>query len=92
MLEKTSAELGPRCTWVGGDIRVAADCEQIVDAALERHGHVDTLLNNAGGQYFAPPRRSRRRAGRRCCALNVDGTLQMTRACVSGRCAQAGEA
>ena len=48
------AEIGPHCTWVSGDIRVPADCERIVDVALERHGRVDTLLNNAGGQYFAP--------------------------------------
>ena len=76
VLEQTSGDLGPRCSWVSGDIRVAADCERIVDVALERHGRVHTLLNNAGPrarrrarERFAAstsrrPRRSRRRAGR----------------------------
>ena len=82
MLEQTSAELGPRCTWVSGDIRSAADCEQIVDAALERHGHVDTLLNNAGGQYFAAAEAITEKGWAAVLRLNVDGTLQMTRACV----------
>lgn len=53
MLEATAAAIGPRCTWVSGDIRETEDCARIVDVALERHGHVDTQLNNAGGQYFA---------------------------------------
>lgn len=53
VLEQTGNALGPQCSWVSGDIRVVADCERIVDVALERHGRVDTLLNNAGGQYFS---------------------------------------
>src|SRR3990170_2005789 len=47
VLEGTAAQIGPRCSWVAGDIRELADCGRIVEAALERHGRVDTLLNNA---------------------------------------------
>jgi NADP-dependent 3-hydroxy acid dehydrogenase YdfG len=53
VLEAAAAQIGSRCTWVSGDIRDAADCAQDRDVALERHGRVDTLLNNAGGQYLA---------------------------------------
>ena len=82
VLEAATAEIGPRCTWVSGDIREAADCARIVDAALERHGHVDTLLNNAGGQYFAPAEAITPKGFAAVQRLNIDGTLQMTQACV----------
>lgn len=82
VLQAAAAEIGPRCTWVCGDIREAADCRQIVDAALERHGHVDTLLNNAGGQYFAPAEAIAPKGFAAVQRLNIDGTVQMTQACV----------
>jgi citronellol/citronellal dehydrogenase len=82
VLEQTSDNLGPQCSWVGGDIRVVADCERIVDAALERHGHVDTLLNNAGGQYFSAAEAITEKGWAAVLRLNVDGTQNMTRACV----------
>lgn len=82
VLEQTAAELGPRCTWVGGDIRSAADCERIVDAALERHGRVDTLLNNAGGQYFSAAEAITQKGWAAVLRLNIDGTQLMTHACV----------
>jgi citronellol/citronellal dehydrogenase len=82
VLEATAAEVGPRCTWARGDIREAADCARIVDAALERHGHVDTLLNNAGGQYFAAAEAITPKGFAAVQRLNIDGTLQMTQACV----------
>jgi len=82
VLEEAAAEIGPRCTWVRGDIREAADCARIVDAALERHGRVDTLLNNAGGQYFAAAEVITPKGWAAVQRLNIDGTLQMTEACV----------
>lgn len=82
VLREAAAQLGRRCTWVGGDIREAADCERIVDVALARHGRVDTLLNNAGGQYFAAAEVITPKGWAAVQRLNVDGTLQMTEACV----------
>jgi len=82
VLERTAAELGPRCSRVTGDIRSAADCERIVDAALERHGRVDTLLNNAGGQYFSAAEAITEKGWAAVLRLNVDGTTTMTRTCV----------
>jgi len=82
VLQAAADEIGPRCTWVAGDIREAADCERIVDVALERHGRVHTLLNNAGGQYFAAAEAITPKGWAAVQRLNVDGTLQMTQACV----------
>lgn len=82
VLEATAAEIGPRCTWVSGDILETEDCARIVDVALERHGHVDTLLNNAGGQGFASAHVITPKGWAAQQRLNIDGTLQMTQACV----------
>ncbi|MGH2941733.1 MAG: SDR family oxidoreductase [Solirubrobacteraceae bacterium] len=82
VLQATAAEIGPRCTWIQGDIRVAGDCARIVDVTLERHGRVDTLLNNAGGQYLAAAEVVTPKGWAAVQRLNIDGTLQMTQACV----------
>ena len=82
VLEDAAGHIGPRCSWVSGDIREVADCERIVDVALERHGRVDTLLNNAGGQYFAAAEVITPKGWAAVQRLNIDGTLQMTQACV----------
>jgi citronellol/citronellal dehydrogenase len=82
VLQDAARAIGARCTWVRGDIREPADCARIVDTALERHGHVDTLLNNAGGQYFAAAELITPKGFAAVQRLNVDGTLQMTQACV----------
>ncbi|HEV2775688.1 MAG TPA: SDR family oxidoreductase [Solirubrobacteraceae bacterium] len=82
VLERTASELGAQCSCVSGDIRVTADCERIVDVALERHGRVHMLLNNAGGQYFSAAEAITEKGWAAVMRLNVDGTLGMTRACV----------
>ena len=82
VLETAAAEIGARCSWVTGDIREAADCARVVDATLERHGRLDTLLNNAGGQYFVPAEGITAKGWNAVLRLNVHGTLQMTEAAV----------
>jgi NAD(P)-dependent dehydrogenase (short-subunit alcohol dehydrogenase family) len=44
----------PHIVTVEGDIAEPATAQRIVDAALERFGHVDTLVNNAG-VYLSKP-------------------------------------
>src|SRR5271155_274137 len=39
---------------VVGDVRSADEARRIVSFALDRYGRLDTLVNNAGGQYFVP--------------------------------------
>ncbi len=37
-------------TWVATDVRSPTDCEALVTTAIETHGRVDVLINNAGVQ------------------------------------------
>jgi citronellol/citronellal dehydrogenase len=80
VLADAAAELGPRCSFVAGDIRVSDEAERIVRAALERHGRLDLLLNNAGGQYFVPAEGITTKGWRAVQRLNVGGTLAMSTA------------
>jgi citronellol/citronellal dehydrogenase len=80
VLEATAAELGEGCSWVSGDIREPAGAEAIVAAALERHGRLDLLLNNAGGQYFVPAEGITAKGWNAVTRLNVGGTLAMCQA------------
>lgn len=77
VLEAAAAEVGERCSWVAADIRERAGAERIVRAALDRHGRVDVLLNNAGGQYMVPAEGLTAKGWRAVQRLNVGGTLAM---------------
>ena len=80
VLEAAATEIGEPCTWVAGDIRDPADAGRIVATALDRHGRLDFLLNNAGGQYFVPAEDISSKGWRAVHRLNVDGTLAMSEA------------
>ncbi|WCB93269.1 Dihydroanticapsin 7-dehydrogenase [Baekduia alba] len=69
-----------RCSWVSGDIREAADAERIVAVAVERHGGLSLLVNNAGGQYFVPAEAIGAKGWRAVMRLNVEGTMTMSSA------------
>ncbi len=77
VLRSAAEEIGDRCGWVVGDIRDRADAERIVASVLERHGRLDFLLNNAGGQYFVPAEGISAKGWHAVQRLNVDGTLAM---------------
>lgn len=80
VLDAAAAELGPACTTVTGDIRESAQAEAIVAATLDRHGRLDTLVNNAGGQYFVPAELITAKGWSAVGRLNVTGTMAMTMA------------
>ena len=82
VLEEAAAQLGPACTPVVGDVRSPEDAARIVSVALGRHGRLDTLVNNAGGQYFVPAEAIAMKGWNAVWRLNVGGTLRMTRAAV----------
>jgi citronellol/citronellal dehydrogenase len=80
VLDAATAEIGERASWVTGDIRERDDAAAIVRSALERHGRLDFLLNNAGGQYFVPAESIVPKGWRAVQRLNVTGTLAMCEA------------
>ena len=80
VLEEAANEIGERCSWVVGDIREKPGADQIIRDLLERHGHLDFLLNNAGGQYFVPAEGIALKGWRAVQRLNIEGTLAMCQA------------
>jgi citronellol/citronellal dehydrogenase len=55
-LRRTVAEIvddGGEAAFVTGDIRVADAVDAAVSTVVERHGRIDLLVNNAGGQFSA---------------------------------------
>lgn len=62
------------------DIREEAEVDALVDGVLERHGRIDTLVNNAGGQYMTPAEDISPKGFRTVVRLNLEGTWLMTHA------------
>jgi len=79
VLAAAAEELGPAVSYVAGDVREPADAERIVRVSLERHGRLDVLVNNAGGQYFVPAEAVEPKGWRAVTRLNVGGTELMSR-------------
>ena len=78
VLDAAAAGIGPAASTVVGDIRSDEGAEAIVGAALERHGRLDVLVNNAGGQYFVPAEAIALKGWQAVHRLNVGGTVRMT--------------
>jgi NAD(P)-dependent dehydrogenase (short-subunit alcohol dehydrogenase family) len=60
------------------DIREEDQVEALVEGVCERHGRIDLLLNNAGGQYLSPAEDITPKGFRTVIRLNVEGTWLMT--------------
>jgi citronellol/citronellal dehydrogenase len=62
------------------DIREEDAVEAFFDGVLERHGRLDVLVNNAGGQFLSPAEAITPKGFRTVIELNVQGTWLMTHA------------
>jgi citronellol/citronellal dehydrogenase len=62
------------------DIREEDQVESLVDGVIERHGQIDLLVNNAGGQFLTPAEDITPKGFRTVIRLNVEGTWLMTHA------------
>src|SRR6478735_7632761 len=71
--------LGSRVLAVPADIREQTCVHRVVDAALERFGRIDTLVNNAGGQFAAPAEQISGKGWRAVHRIAVDAAWEVTR-------------
>jgi NAD(P)-dependent dehydrogenase (short-subunit alcohol dehydrogenase family) len=62
------------------DIREEDAVDSFVAGVVERHGRIDTLVNNAGGQFMSPAEAISPKGFRTVIELNVLGTWLMTHA------------
>jgi len=60
------------------DIREEEPVGRFFDRLLERHGRLDTLVNNAGGQFLSPAEAISPKGFKTVMDLNVHGTWLMT--------------
>lgn len=78
-LEETVAMCeGGRCQSQPCDIRDEDQVASLVDAVLATHGRIDTLVNNAGGQFMSPAEDISAKGFRTVVGLNLEGTWLMT--------------
>ncbi len=62
------------------DIRDEESVGSFFDGILERHGRLDVLVNNAGGQFLSPAEAISPKGFRTVIELNIEGTWLMTHA------------
>src|SRR5437763_4619253 len=67
-----------RCEPVVCDIREEEQVAALVQGVMERHGRIDTLVNNAGGQYMTPAEDITPKGFDTVVRLNLGGTWLMT--------------
>ncbi len=74
LTEETGGEVLP----VRLDVRDPAAVEEVIDAAYERFGTVDVLVNNAAGNFISPTERLSHRAFDAVLGIVLHGTVYMT--------------
>src|SRR4029453_964265 len=78
--EETASLCEGQCEPIVCDIREEAEVGAFVDGVIERHGRVDTLVNNAGGQYMTPAEDISLKGFETVVRLNLIGTWLMSHA------------
>jgi citronellol/citronellal dehydrogenase len=81
-LDRVVAEveaLGAEALAVPADLREDGAAPRVVGAALQRFGHVDVLVNNAGGQFSAPAEDISDNGWRAVQRVTVDAVWSLTR-------------
>ncbi len=83
VLDEGAAQLidaGGQVSVQAGDIRVDDDVAAMVAAAMAPTGRIDVLVNNAGGQFFAPAESISRNGFEAVVATNLTGTWLVSQA------------
>lgn len=83
VLERTAGEIreaGGQADCVELNIRDADAIESVMADVIARHGRLDGLFNNAGGQFFAPAENISVNGWKTVIDLNLNGTFMMMHA------------
>jgi citronellol/citronellal dehydrogenase len=83
LLEKTAAEIaeaGGRCDTAVLDIRDEQAVDTVVAGIVAKHGHIDGLVNNAGGQFVQPAAQMSPKGWRTVIDLILNGSFLMSSA------------
>jgi NAD(P)-dependent dehydrogenase (short-subunit alcohol dehydrogenase family) len=75
-----SAELGTTVYGEVLDIRDRDNVRAVIDGIVARHGRLDLLVNNGGGQFMSPAEAIRDKGFDAVIATNLTGTWNVTRA------------
>ena len=77
-LEQTRAHAPDTIDVHAADVREFEQVDAVLDAVLERHGRIDLLVNNAGGQFLAPAETVSPNGFRAVTRLNLDAVWYLT--------------
>jgi NAD(P)-dependent dehydrogenase (short-subunit alcohol dehydrogenase family) len=86
-LEELAAEIAadhpeaPAVVTVAADVSEREDCRRVAREAVEAHGQIDVLVNNAGVGRAAPSSRETEEHFQQVLDVNVSGTFWMSQAC-----------
>ncbi|MBE0623877.1 MAG: glucose 1-dehydrogenase [Burkholderiales bacterium] len=84
--QRACEEAGAEVLLVKADVAQDADCRRLAQAALDKWGRIDALVNNAGATKFANHADLEALSAEdflRIYSVNVVGAYQMTRACAA---------
>ncbi len=74
------AERGGRALAIACNVRDEGEVDAAVRAAVAQFGRLDVLVNNAGGQFLAPPEAISRKGWNAVIETNLTGTFSMCQA------------
>lgn len=74
-LQALAGELGDNVAWRQLDVTDAADFDAFADAAAERFGRIDALVNNAGVMPLSPLAEMKRDEWKKMIDVNIHGVL-----------------
>lgn len=75
------AQDGGEADWQACDIRQEAAVREMVGAVVARHGRIDGLVNNAGGQYMTPLEKISAKGWEAVVNTNLTGGFLVAREC-----------
>ena len=76
---KECSAIGPRAVAHAVDVSSEASAKALADGVASEFGRIDVLVNNAGGQFVAPPENISAKGWRAVHRLNVDAVWELTR-------------